>query len=52
MLQDSIPQQHTVEVSFPIPFYTQQVDFEEEFLQGFNSREEAEYWQASLLAVI
>ncbi len=32
-------------VSYPIPFYTQMVDFADEHLQGFRSKEDAEHWQ-------
>jgi len=38
-------QNEIVKVSYPIPFYTQQVDFNDVNLQGFKSKEDAEHWQ-------
>lgn len=38
-------QKEILKVSYPIPFYTQQVDFSEVNLQGFKSKQEAEHWQ-------
>lgn len=34
-----------LKVPYPIPFYTQGVDFTDDSLQGFNSIQEAEHWQ-------
>lgn len=38
-------QNEIIKVSYPIPFYTQKVDFNDVNLQGFRSKEDAEYWQ-------
>ncbi|WP_164779518.1 C39 family peptidase [Paenibacillus kobensis] len=35
----------TITVSYPIPFYSQQVDLDDANLQGFKSKEQAEHWQ-------
>lgn len=35
-----------INVSYPIPFYTQMADFNDNDLQGFKNKEEAEYWQS------
>lgn len=34
-----------IKVPYPIPFYTQIVDFTDQSLQGFKNEEEAKYWQ-------
>lgn len=38
-------QKEIIKVSYHIPFYTQQVDFNDVNLQGFLSKEDAEHWQ-------
>lgn len=42
---ESKEQKEVLKVSYPIPFYTQQVDFNDVNLQGFKSKQEAEHWQ-------
>ncbi|OBZ14394.1 hypothetical protein A8L34_10655 [Bacillus sp. FJAT-27264] len=38
-------QNEIFKVSYPIPFYTQLVDFNDVNLQGFKSKQDAEHWQ-------
>ncbi|MFD0716113.1 C39 family peptidase [Paenibacillus sp. GCM10027626] len=42
---DEQKQKEILKVSYPIPFYSQRVDFNEDDLQGFKSKQEAEHWQ-------
>ncbi|TXK85142.1 C39 family peptidase [Paenibacillus sp. N3.4] len=42
---DTKEQQEIIKVSYPIPFYTQKIDFDDVNLQGFKSKQDAEHWQ-------
>lgn len=42
---EKLEEYEIIKVTYPIPFYTQQVDFDDKELQGFKDKEDAEYWQ-------
>ncbi|WP_040950616.1 C39 family peptidase [Gorillibacterium massiliense] len=44
-IDDQNELEEMIKVSYPIPFYSQRVDFNDVHLQGFRSIHEAEHWQ-------